>query len=379
LFILWFFSRSEHLTLAGAENLSPGYANNTREFPENTDINRASLTLPGAQLISYSGKECASEDPSPQSCTSPSNCVDAFLADPSENGDNSSSSPEFCLKRAAKDIEGDTTTHSENQTESLKQDLVRVHPCISAISVNEQTDDSMENSASMVVNCFRSKLDAYPSHSSQSGSINAIESTAELHAANMKKHTSRIGLMSSRSEFQMEEDLGSALAAEAIESNKESITELGLVSKNLSIYTNAHNKSDYISQHENDLVYHNVDHSLVLKTRDCEIAHTKKEISTTSGFLCHGEQELKLRTTKTVHSDELDCTPQLHPGSPRNIQTGNNHIGNSVQISCASTGNHILYDLEVIFIPIICMPYLSGLIYHVILFSQCLLNLFNIF
>lgn len=276
----------------------------------------ASLSLPTAQSISYSDKECTNVDPSPnQSCTSPTNCVDVFLADPLENSENSSSSPEFCVKRVPKDKEGEKSGHSENQMEDLKEDP-QVHPHSSAIPVKEQTNERLH-----------SKRDAFLPHISQTDSVSGQESIIELHADNVKEHTRRSAVMCLRAPYQTEVDPGSvSLAAETMEINEGSITEyLGQVSKN-----------------ENDSVYKRVlDHSILSSVKDFNISHTEKENYT------NRKQDLKQQTAKTGQSDELDCTAKLHPGSPQSIQTGDNFVDNSAQMPPASTENHISFDPEV--------------------------------
>ncbi|ONK66518.1 uncharacterized protein A4U43_C06F9030 [Asparagus officinalis] len=324
--------RSQLLALNNVENNSPGYRNNTREYSENVDVNGTSQ--PTREFVSHRDNECPSGDPSPtQSFTSPSNCVDDFLADPSENGNCSSSSPEFCVKRACKDIEYDNASCCENQTESLKEDLLRPHPCTSAISTSKQTDDSLH-----------SKRDSHTSDTLVNDSINHKESYLELHAADMKKHTNKTAVISFRGLYQTEEDVESmSMAAETMEIDKGLIAaQMGQVPKDVRDYTNAHSSDFIIWDRDNSVFQGAIGSSSVSRANICDLSHDEKGNSTTSAFLCQGEREPKLQTTETCQPNELDCTSQLPRDFHEKIQTGNNNIKITVPPISTSAGN----DLE---------------------------------
>lgn len=319
---------------AGTENLSPGYATHTREIPENMAITMAFPSLPVTQLTD---KESSSGDPSPtQSCTSPSNCVDAFLADPSENGDTSSSSPQFLVKRSPMDKEVDNASCDQNQTEVLKGDLLQVHP---HTPVSEQIDDS-----------FCSKQGVYTSRTSQNVSISSKEFTAELHSASTNKHASGISVIDLKALYQTVEDPGSASSiAKVIKTNKGAITEqsLRLASSNVSIFTDSCRSLVCVGQHNRKFVFQQItDPSLVSKANEYSTVHNGKEIA---AIPCHGIEDQEVQTVEAGSSYEFDCTFQLHPDHLQNIQLGDTYINTSVtvQMSSAPTRAHISYDMEV--------------------------------
>ncbi|KAJ6816520.1 uncharacterized protein M6B38_414460 [Iris pallida] len=357
--------RSRHMAATGSESLSPAYAGNSTSFSGNMEVRGPSVSVPMSQIISCNLKGCGNADPSPdQPTVSPSSCVDAYLTDPVEADDNLSSSPDFCVKRAVKAIQVYSTITDESKMKCFKEDSAEDQPQSPGLPDNELVDDSSNNSTSAVLHVLHLKQDA-DLPSTQNDSTDNKESTVALQAVNAKKDASNIGV-ESLSARQNEEHLGevpttsvSLTAPDQIEDNLRNLhmseeafnidrvptgEKLEPLTKNASVNTESHLLPLTSTQQHNVVNQYAAD-NLVSVSKDSDMgSHVKENISASS--FSQGPQDLNLLASKVILSDTLDCTPQLHPDSPHNIQEGGIHVENLGPAVSVSTGKQISYNQE---------------------------------
>lgn len=113
---MWLLTRFQKQAFSGAEKF-PLFALNDTVFPENTDISGSSCLQSMTQLIPCSQKESNKDGPSQDPFSSPSTCVDEFLADPIEACDDPVQVPRIKL-----------TDYNETQKDCKKENLRQIQP-----------------------------------------------------------------------------------------------------------------------------------------------------------------------------------------------------------------------------------------------------------
>ncbi|KAJ6844176.1 uncharacterized protein M6B38_291280 [Iris pallida] len=358
--------RSSHMAATGSETLSPAYAGNNTCFSGSMDVRGPYVSVPMSQLISCNLKGCGSADPSPdQPTVSPSSCVDAYLADPVETDDNLSSSPDFCVKRAVKDIQVYRTITDGNKMKCFKEDPAEDHPQSPSLPVKELVDDSRSSSTPAVLHVLHLKQDADLPHT-QNDSTGNKESTLALQAINAEKDASSIGVesldapqneehlgevpitgVSLTASHQIEENLRNLPLSEEV-FNKDGLStgeKLRSLSKNDTINTESPLIPSASTQQHNVVNQYAVDNLVASVSKDCDMGSQAKENISISS-LSQGPQDHNLLASKAIRSDTLDCTSQLHPDSPHNIQEGGSHVDNLGLTVSVSTGKQISYNQE---------------------------------
>lgn len=256
--------RSQETVLNSSGYYSPGYANNTRLFSKITDKT-------DGKLVSYSSKGNIVNYNSPnQSCASPSDCVDTFISDPSENGDSSFISPEFNITR--------DSVNTDNKSKIIDDDIVQERTYSSTIYVKVGTNDA-EGSNSIFLHCLPSNQDAYKAHTSLD------ELSLDEECTNL-----RFGAPNNKSG----EDLSTSATGDIMKTDKEPTSE--------------QLKTNSVTQNVNDSLLEHAADSSLLKAKDC-------------------------KTSDCIKEDTISLELQLHQGFPRNMENGDSIMINIAPLS----------------------------------------------
>nr|XP_010914918.1 CRC domain-containing protein TSO1 isoform X1 [Elaeis guineensis] len=351
--------RSQHLLLNGAEKFPPGYANNATEMSESAQINGPLISMSMVQSGSCTQKEgdndCPSQD---QPCSSPSSCVDAFLADPLENCDNPSGSPDLYSKQAAEmpqRIQADVTSVDEKQIKCSKEDFNQLQPISPSILVKEITADSMDCLTSPALPNPHLEQASDPPRALLNDFISTEETNPEIYVSDVKKCTITKATKSLGSSYQAEEgppgeessfpvaqfESKLKMANEAKDINERSCDEQpGPVSTDAIAVTCSQNGLQSMDQ--NMASYP----SFGLKDKDCDVVGHNKASPSTSVMYPHGAQDANKKLAVDGKCAELDSTPQWLPESHEDVQAVDKHLDNPGAICIMFAENQIPYDLE---------------------------------
>lgn len=352
-----FLFRSRHLLLNVAEKFPPRYANEATELSGSAQINEPLTSVSMVQFDPCTQKEgdndCPSED---QPCSSPSNCVDAFLSDPLENCDNPSGSPNFCSKQAAEmpqPIQANITSVDEKQIKCRKEDFHQLRPISPSILVKEIRADSVDCLTSALPN-LHSEQASDPPQDLWNDFTSTEETNAEVYVSDVKKCIITKATKSLGSSYQAEEgppgeescypvaqiESKLKMADEAKDINERSCDELpGPVSTDAIAVTCSQNSLKSMDQ--NMATYP----SFGLKDKDRNVVGHKQVSPTTSVMCPHGTQDANNNLAEAGKWAELDSTPQWVPESLQDIQEVDKHLDDPGAICIAE--NQIPCDQEV--------------------------------
>ncbi|XP_038984645.1 uncharacterized protein LOC103708783 isoform X2 [Phoenix dactylifera] len=351
--------RSQHPLLNGAEKFPPVYANNATALSESAQINGPLISMSMIQFGPCTQKEGDNDSPSQdQPCSSPSSCVAAFLADPLENCDNSSGSPDLCSKQAAimpQPIQADITSADEKQLKCIKEDFHQLRPISPSILVNEITADSVDCLTSHALLNLHSEQASDPPQALRNDFTSIEETNAEIHVSDVKKCAITKATKSLGSSYLAEEDPPreeSSFPVAQIES------KVKMADEAKDIYERSHDEqpgpvsTDAIAVACSQNGLKSMDQNMAsypscgLKDEDRDVVGHNKASPSTLVMCPHGTQDANKNRAEAGKWPEFDSTPQWLPESLQDIQVVDEHLDDPGAICIVYAENQIPYDQE---------------------------------